>query len=108
MEEPKRGKDPERELIRDTFGEIGWKPEGEWGNAFRVDSVLFLWKQIVEKEVRYYMTSTVGERGTEDMGKTRIPKDSNAYRVWLDHQPIREPPSTRAEPSFDDMLRGKV
>lgn len=104
----KGAKDIERALIRETFGDIGFKPEGEWQNAFRVDSIWFLHKKIVEGNIRYFITS-IGERGRIEFRERRIPRDMSAYDVWKSWRRETVPalkPDPESEASLEDLLNG--
>lgn len=80
-----RSKIKEHPTIKEMFGELGKKPEGEKSNAHRVDYVIYLVKDTHPTLGTKYKMQFLGGRGMQPF-EAEIPLDSSAYHVWVERK----------------------
>ena len=81
MDFNKGGQEMEDEETMDTFGDIGFKPDGEKNNQFRFDTILYLSKSRVNGKETFYVESPKN-RGMKAFGKKKVINDS-VYETYL-------------------------
>ena len=71
MDFNKGGQKMEDEETMDTFGDIGFKPDGEKNNQFRFDTILYLSKSRVNGKETFYVESPKN-RGMKAFGRVKV------------------------------------